>query len=93
MAGVAAAFCAGLGLAFILDLAKPVVRTSAQMQRQLGIRPVVTIPSLAPRQRASLLRDLKRLIEDPMKLAINLPRPAVIAMCLGLCGIMTAILV
>lgn len=92
MAGTMAAFAAGLGLAFVLDLIKPVVRTSAQMQRQLGIRPVVTIPELAPKRRANLLSFLPKMIDDPQKLAASLPRPVVIALCFGLAGVMTAIL-
>lgn len=93
MAGTFAAFIAGLGIAFVLDLLKPVVRTSAQMQRQLGIRPVVTIPELATRQRDTLLRRLPKLLDDPLKLAAGLPRPVVIALGVGFAGMMTALLV
>ena len=46
LAGSAASLLAGLALAFVLDLLKPVVRTSAQMERQLGLRPIVAIPEL-----------------------------------------------
>lgn len=41
-----ASLLAALGLAFALDLLKPVVRTSAQMERQLGLRPIVAIPEI-----------------------------------------------
>lgn len=46
MAGSVASLAAALALAFILDLLKPVVRTSAQMERQLSLRPVVSIPEI-----------------------------------------------
>ena len=44
--GALASLLAGLGLGFMLDLMKPVLRTSAQMERQLGLRPIVAIPEL-----------------------------------------------
>jgi uncharacterized protein involved in exopolysaccharide biosynthesis len=34
----------GLFVAFLLDLRKPVLRNAAQMEREIGFRPVVTIP-------------------------------------------------
>ena len=46
VAGAMASLLAALGLAFALDLLKPVVRTSAQMERQLGLRPIVAIPEI-----------------------------------------------
>lgn len=45
-AGAFASLIAALGLGFLLDLMRPVVRTSTQMERQLGLRPVITIPEL-----------------------------------------------
>ncbi len=45
-AGTIASLLAGLALAFLLDLIFPVVRTSAQMERQIGLRPVVAIPEI-----------------------------------------------
>jgi uncharacterized protein involved in exopolysaccharide biosynthesis len=36
-----------LGLVFLLEMLNPVLRSSGQMERQLGIRPVVTIPYVA----------------------------------------------
>ncbi len=36
----------GLGLAFALDLLNPVIRTPAQMERELDLRPVISIPEL-----------------------------------------------
>lgn len=46
VAGALASLIAGLSLAFVLDLIFPVVRTAAQMERQFGLRPVVTIPAV-----------------------------------------------
>lgn len=46
IAGAMASLLGALGLAFVLDLMKPVLRTSAQMERQLGLRPIVAIPEL-----------------------------------------------
>lgn len=46
VAGAMASLLAALGLAFALDLMRPVVRTAAQMERQLDLRPVITIPEL-----------------------------------------------
>ena len=43
-AGAFASLIGGLVLAFVLELLNPVVRTAAQMERQLGLRPVVLIP-------------------------------------------------
>jgi hypothetical protein len=67
VAGSVASILLALGLAFALDLLKPIVRTSAQMERQLGLRPIVAIPDLAlpdrPRRKlgggpgAAMMRD------------------------------------
>lgn len=45
MGGVASVF-AGLALAFILELSNPAIRSAAQMERALGIQPVVAIPQV-----------------------------------------------
>lgn len=50
-AGVMGSLLLGLGLAFVLDLLFPVVRTADQMERQLDLRPVVSIPDLRQRER------------------------------------------
>jgi tyrosine-protein kinase Etk/Wzc len=42
MGGIIAAF----GLALLLEMMNPVIRTSGQMYRQVGIRPVITLPEL-----------------------------------------------
>jgi uncharacterized protein involved in exopolysaccharide biosynthesis len=44
--GAVASLFIGFGVAFLADLLHPVVRTQAQMQRQLDLRPVVAIPEL-----------------------------------------------
>lgn len=40
----------GVLLAFLADQLRPVIRTSAQMERELDLRPVVAIPEIAPRR-------------------------------------------
>lgn len=51
-AGGVASLGAALVLAFLLELRNPVIRTAAQMQREVGVRPVVTIPYVeTPRER------------------------------------------
>ncbi len=45
-AGAVASLLFAVGLAFLLDLLKPVVRTEAQMMRELDLRPVVSIPEV-----------------------------------------------
>ncbi len=44
--GVAASLGLGLGLAFLLELLNPVIRSATQMERTLGLRPVVVIPCI-----------------------------------------------
>jgi uncharacterized protein involved in exopolysaccharide biosynthesis len=55
MVGAVASLVAGIGLAFLIDLMFPVVRSARQMERQLGLRPVIVLPDLSlaagPRQR------------------------------------------
>jgi uncharacterized protein involved in exopolysaccharide biosynthesis len=50
--GTAASLMLALGVAFLLDLRRPVIRTARQMQNRLGITPVVTSPSLEPTRRS-----------------------------------------
>lgn len=54
MASVAFAFV----VAFLLDMYRPVIRTAAQMERRLGITPVVTIPPVDTR--ASFKKQARR---------------------------------
>ncbi|MFC6584905.1 hypothetical protein [Sulfitobacter aestuariivivens] len=37
-------------IAFLLELRRPVLRTARQMERETGLRPVVSIPEMRPRQ-------------------------------------------
>ncbi|MBN2629240.1 MAG: hypothetical protein JXR75_01720 [Rhodobacteraceae bacterium] len=53
IAGVIGSAALALLLAFVLDLLKPVLRTSGQMERELGLRPVVAIPVVPTRKRKS----------------------------------------
>jgi tyrosine-protein kinase Etk/Wzc len=46
-AGAVASLFAAIAIAFLLDLVRPVVRTEAQMIRELDLRPVISIPELA----------------------------------------------
>ncbi|WP_395540644.1 Wzz/FepE/Etk N-terminal domain-containing protein [Neotabrizicola sp. sgz301269] len=46
MAGAIGSVLLALVFALILDLAKPVIRTSAQLERQLGLRAVIALPDL-----------------------------------------------
>lgn len=54
LGGVASVIVA-LALAFLLELRNPVIRTAAQMERELGIRPVVSIPVMDTRRRRGWL--------------------------------------
>lgn len=45
--GTAASVVLGIILAFILELRRPVIRTAQQMEREIGITPVVTVPHVA----------------------------------------------
>lgn len=77
VAGAVASLIAGLVLAFVLDLMFPVVRTAAQMERQLDLRPVVSIPEVKPARKAG--RGVMKLLDDPTKPLFGLPRFAVIS--------------
>jgi len=59
MGGVASIFIA-LTLAYLLELKSPVIRTAAQMDREIGLKPVVSIPYLNTRpKRQSLMRRMR----------------------------------
>lgn len=49
MLGGAASFVVALALAFLMELRNPVIRTAAQMERELGFRPVVSVPVMDAR--------------------------------------------
>ena len=62
-----ASFAAGLVLAFLLDAIRPVIRSSAQLERELNLRPIVAIPALPKRVRKPLGRPaLESLIETKL---------------------------
>lgn len=65
IAGAIGSLGLALTLAFLLDLLNPAIRTSAQMERELNIRPIVAIPALRPNDRRPKGRTLiKSLIES-----------------------------
>lgn len=45
-------------LAFMLDLLRPAIRTSQQMERELNLRPIVAIPDLPKKARAGTSRKV-----------------------------------
>lgn len=49
--GIVASVMAALGLSYLLELCNPVIRSSAQLQREVGITPAVTIPNLKLKRR------------------------------------------
>ncbi|MGH1412295.1 MAG: GumC family protein [Pelagimonas sp.] len=49
MGGVASLIM-GVAIAFVVELLNPAIRSAAQMERALGIQPVVSIPHVAARQ-------------------------------------------
>jgi len=54
-----------LVIAFLLELRRPVVRTARQMERETGLRPVVSIPDMgAPKRRRGPKTSLSRMWED-----------------------------
>jgi hypothetical protein len=79
IAGALASLIAGLAIAFTLDLVRPVVRTAAQMERELDLRPVVVIPEVTPPKPTAAGKGLMQLLDDPTKPVFGMPRYAVIA--------------
>lgn len=49
LAGVSASLALGIALVYLLETLNPVIRSAAQMERQLNIRPVVSIPNIETR--------------------------------------------
>ncbi len=78
IAGALASLMAGLAIAFILDQLHPVVRTAAQMQRQLDLEPVVCIPELR-KPKGPVGSAVLRMIDDPSRPIFGLPRFSVLA--------------
>lgn len=89
LAGGVASLLAGLGLAFVLELLNPKLRTASQLREELDITPVVTIPVVRlPRERRAralrwivgglatllVLPLLIRMVQDRIP-ALRLPVP------------------
>jgi tyrosine-protein kinase Etk/Wzc len=55
--GAIASVGLALVLAFLLDLMRPVIRTSGQMQRELNLYPIVAIPDVPRRARRKTARS------------------------------------
>lgn len=49
--GAVASLLAGVCAAFVLDHARPVIRTSSQLERELDLRAIVAIPELGPSEK------------------------------------------
>lgn len=79
IAGALASVVGALAIAFGLDLLQPVVRSAAQMERQLDLRPVVTIPEIVPDKTARPGRGMMKLLDDPTKPLLGLPRFAILS--------------
>ena len=77
LAGGIVSLLAGIALAFVLDLVNPVIRTAEQMQRQLDLRPVVSIPEISPQSRRKSVPS-DRIHDDPTPQVFGLPRYAVV---------------
>ncbi len=56
--GAVASFFGAIGAAFLLEIARPALRTAEQMERETGLMPVVSIPELKTDARS--LRRMKR---------------------------------
>lgn len=50
MAGVMASVLAGVAIGFVLELLNPAIRSAAQLERVLGLQPVVSIPVVEARR-------------------------------------------
>jgi len=63
-AGAVGSLLAGLALAFLVELLNPVIRNPAQMERALGVQPVVSIPVVVSRRdrRIGGMKTLAKLV-------------------------------
>lgn len=89
IAGALGSLFAGVLLAFLIELAKPVVRTSAQMRRQLDLEPVVCIPEMR-QPKGRMGSAILRVIDDPKRSILGLPRIAIFALAGVVCLIAMA---
>lgn len=77
--GTLASVMAALGLAFLFEQIFPVVRTAEQLERQMQIRPIVSIPDLGAVAARPHLNSVLRLVDDPARPVLGLPRYLVVA--------------
>lgn len=57
IAGLIGSAGLGLVLAFLLDLMKPAIRSSSQMERELNLRPIVAIPAVTTRRKKPFVTE------------------------------------
>lgn len=74
VAGTLASLIAAIGLAFVYEQIFPVVRTAEQLERQLSIRPIVSIPDLKPASARPRLASVIGSIDDPGRPIFGIPR-------------------
>lgn len=68
IAAAIASFMAGLIVAFAMDAIKPIIRTSAQLERELNLRPIVAIPAIPSKARRPIGRkEIQSLIDNGLK--------------------------
>ncbi len=92
VAGAMGSVLGAIALAFLLDLLNPVVRTAAQMERQLDLRPVVSIPEVAAAARSNQRSlTLRQLVTDSRRPVLGLPRYALIAGGATVCLMLAAV--
>ena len=77
MVGVLGGIVAGFGLAFLLELLRPVLRTARQMEREMQLRPVISIPYTPTageerRKRAIRMMGMGLLLFIALMLALSL---------------------
>ena len=77
--GTLASVLAALGLAFLYEQIFPIVRTAEQLERQLQIRPIVSIPDLGAAAARPQLASVLRMVDDPDRPIMGLPRYLVVA--------------
>ncbi len=74
VAGTLASLIAALALAFLYEQVFPVVRTAEQLERQLSIRPIVSIPDLKPATGRPLVAAMAGGIDGPARPILGIPR-------------------
>ena len=91
IAGAIASIVGAIGLAFLVDLFNPVVRTAEQMERQLDLSPVISIPEVSVAARSKRRgHTLMRMLDDPKRPILGVPRYAVVAGGATLCLVLAA---